>query len=334
MIGGMRGKWLLVAGLVLCLAVIAGLVKIRRTPPPAKAAPTGRLVLAPALPAEITVPGKVQAKSTINIPVPTDGIVERFLVEVGEDVFEGELLARIKNTRLDAMEQTAEGDLARAQSRVSDIESAIIAARLEASRSRADAVRTKTELDRAERAYSRQEMLYKEGATPRLVYEKAKADYEKLKADGDTFQHLADTAEERVAALSKELETARAIAVSKGQEVDEAKADLGAGEVHSPVNGVVLARNGKPGEPVVRAMGNLFELGTNLGTLDVVIAPDAKVLTRLRPGQQVAVLLAEAPIPLKGIVREIKAGQVFIEFSNSLPAIRPGLTAQVKIRLG
>jgi len=33
-------------------------------------------------------------------------------------------------------------------------------------------------------------------------------------------------------------------------------------------------------------------------------------------------------------VREIKAGRVFVDFTSPSPAVKPGLTAQVKIKLG
>jgi len=46
------------------------------------------------------------------------------------------------------------------------------------------------------------------------------------------------------------------------------------------------------------------------------------------------VLLAEAPGEgLPGFVKMVAADEVVIEFTNPTPAVRPGLTAQVRIRL-
>ena len=329
-----RGKWLLTSGIVLFAAILSALLAVRGglplAPKPAVKAP-----VAPAAGlAEISLAGQVQAKTVVNIPAPTEGIVERFLADVGEDVFEGELLATIKNVKLNTVERTAEADRARAQARLESLEGAIIAARLEGSRARADATRAKAELELAEKTYTRQQMLVKEGATPRLVFEKAETEYQKLKADTESFENLASTAEARVVSLGKEFEAARTIAQSKAQEADEAKADLGAGEVHSPVNGVVLARHGQAGEPVYRSVEDLFLIGTDLGNLAVVLSPDAKTLGKIHAGQPAWIQIAEAPGALSGVVREVKGAQVYVDFANPLPAIRPGLSAQVKIKVG
>ena len=329
----MRRKWLLTSGIVLFVAVLAALLAVRSqppTPPKPAAKTTSPLPAAP----EISLQGQVQAKTAVKIPALTDGIVERFLAEVGEDVFEGELLATIKNTKLTQMEKTAEADRAKAQDRVGTLEGAIIAARLEGSRARADATRAQAELDLAEKTYTRQQMLVKEGATPRLVFEKAEAEYKKWKADTESFEAIANAAEARVVSLGKEQEAARAIAQSKAQEADEAKADVGAGEVHSTVNGVVLARHGDAGEPVSTSVEDLFVIGTDLGNLTVVLAPDPQSLTKIRAGQTAEIQIAEAPGALTGVVREVKGAQVFVDFANPLPAIRPGLSAQVKIKVG
>ncbi len=328
----MRGKWPLVAGLIVLLAVAGGVATLVRNGsarPPKAVQPAAP----PATPLKISLPGRVQAKKIVSVPVPTEGIVERFMADVGEDVFEGELLARIKNVKIDSVAKRAEEDAARAQARVTDLEASLTSARLEGSRARADATRTKAEFDKAEKLYQRQKMLVQEGATPRLTFERAEAEYNKLKADDESFGHLAASAEERVISLGKELETGRKLAAAKSQEMDEAKADLGSGEVHSPVDGVVVSRQGQVGEPVSRGMQNLFQIGTELTSLQVALNPDSKLLPKFRAGQIASIQIAEAPGAIQGSVREVKAGEVFVDFMSPLPAIKPGATAQVTVEL-
>ena len=91
------------------------------------------------------------------------GTVAEFLVDVGQDVFEGAVLARISNQGLEAADENARAALELAQSRVEKAGAAIIAARLEATRARADAVRARGEFDRAQRTYQRQKMLHRRG---------------------------------------------------------------------------------------------------------------------------------------------------------------------------
>jgi FKBP-type peptidyl-prolyl cis-trans isomerase 2 len=49
---------------------------------------------------------------------------------------------------------------------------------------------------------------------------------------------------------------------------------------------------------------------------------------RIRPGQPVAIRPA-----LTGTVREVKSGQVFIDFANASAAIKIGATVQIKIKV-
>lgn len=329
----MRGKWPLAVGLVVLLAIVAGFVSLARSRRqiPQKASASQAHPAAPL--SEITLQGKLQAKSVVNIPAPVEGVVDRMLVDVGDSVYEGQLLASIKASKLEAADQTAEADAAKAQARVADLESALIAARLEASRARADATRSKSDFERAEKNYLHQQMLVREGATPRLVFEKAEKEYNSLRADSESLEQIARTAEDRVSAITKELEGARTIAQAKVQDADEAKAELGAGEVHSTVNGLVVGRRGKAGDPVDRSMADLFQIATNLSSMEVLLTPDFTILPNIKSGQPALVEIAEAAGGIMGTVREVKAGQVFVDFTSPSPAVKPGLTAQVKIKL-
>ena len=322
------------AGAVVLLAAIAGIVSLARTGWRLQARkPAVSQTPSPQPPREIVLQGKIQAKTVVNIPAPVEGTVDRMLADVGDSVFEGQLLASIKDSKLELADQAAQSDAAKSQARVAELESALIAARLESSRARADATRSRSEFERAEKAYLRQQMLIREGATPRLVFEKAESEYNTLKADSESLEQVAQKAEERVTAIAKELDTAKTIAHAKAQDADEAKAELGAGEVHSTVDGMVVGRRGRAGDPVDRSMGDMFQIATNLSSLEVVLMPDSKLLPAIKSGQPALVEIVEAAGAIMGTVREIKAGQVLVDFMSPSPAVKPGLTAQVKIKL-
>jgi multidrug resistance efflux pump len=260
-------------------------------------------------------------------------VITRFQADVGEDVFEGELLAQIKNAKVDNAAQTAESEATRTQARVADLENSLIGARLEASRARSDETRVKSELERAQRLYTQQKALIDQGATPRLTFEKAEKEYNTYKADAENLGRTAAAAEDRVASLTGELESARKLAESQAQKSDEAKADLGAGEVRSTVNGVVLARNGQAGAPVTRDIPDLFRIGVELNNLQVTVTPPAAVLTRIKPGQAATIEIPDAPGPVIGTVREVQGGQVVVDFTSPAATVKPGRTAKVKLRL-
>lgn len=328
----MQGKWPLAAGLVVLVAVVGGITAVVRNnaarpkPIPQAAAPVPQ-------PLDITLEGPVQACKVVNIPASTDGVITRFQADVGEDVFEGELLAQINNAKLDNVSQTAESGATRAQTHVADLENALIGARLEASRARSDETRTKSELERAQRLYTQQKALIDQGATPRLTFEKAEKEYNAYKADAENLARTAAAAEDRVTSLTAELEVARKAAEAQAQKSDEAKADLGAGEVRSPVNGVVLARNGQAGAPVSRDLQDLFQIGVQLNNLQVTVKPSANLLPRIKSGQAVAVEIADAPGPVAGVVREVQGDRVIVDFTSPAATVKPGRPAKVKLHL-
>jgi len=155
------------------------------------------------------VTGIIQPVQVVNTPVPVDGTVEQFMADVGQHVSEGEVLARIRNPKRAAAQQMAKLDAEQAQNRLSQLESALLAARLEVSRSEADAMRIKSDLNQAEKTFERQKTMFQEGVTPRLAYEKAEHEYNSLKTAAQNLAATAKNAADRVDSTTKELEPAR-----------------------------------------------------------------------------------------------------------------------------
>ena len=169
-----RGRWFVVLASVTLLALVVAGIKLLPRLAAAKAQPVA--VAPPRVPvqtAEILLTGKIRAQTVINVAPPLEGTVGAFFVDVGQEVFEGQLLARLSNQALETGEETAQRTIDSAQARIDKLESQIVAARLEASRARADATRARSEYDRVDKIYRRQQMLFAEGATPRLTYEKS-----------------------------------------------------------------------------------------------------------------------------------------------------------------
>lgn len=332
----MRGKWILFAGVTILLAVAAGALSVyrqsftRRPPaaqPPPEQPSTANLN-------EVSITGIVQPQRVTIVPVPIEGVIEQYAVEVGEDVVEGQFLAHIANIKLDSAVESANRELETAKERVVRLESAITAARLEASRARADASRVKSDFERLEKLYQRQLLLIREGATPRLTFEKAEKEFKEAKEDLELKDTLAKSAEERLEAMSRDLDTAKNRLTEREEALDNAKEDVSAGDVKSPADGIVLSRRGTTGDEVNRTMEDLFRIAVNTSQLEITIQPEPALLPRIRPGQAAAIHIAEVPgEPVPAVVREIQEGRVTVDFTSPTPAIRPGMSAQVLIKL-
>jgi HlyD family secretion protein len=330
----MRGKWVLISVSIVLLAVAAGaLSRLRNSSAQATAAPV-KTPVAPAPPGELSLAGTIEAQQVTSVEAPSGGTVAEFLVDVGQDVFEGAVLARLSNQGLEAASENARAALELAQSRVEKAGAAIIAARLEATRARADAIRARGEFDRAQRNYQRQKMLHSEGATPRLTYEKSERDYTASQAESDSLEDLARVAENRVGELIKEQETAKRLLEDKLKDAEDAKANLAGAEVRSPVDGVVVERKGEVGRELApQEQPEFFRIAVNLAELQVRVNPDPGALKRLKPGDPALVIVADlGGEGIAGAVKEIQGNQAIVTFTSPNPVVKPGMTAQVRIR--
>lgn len=323
----------LFGGLSVAVLLLAGIVFSVRRPPAPKAAPAPvSAPAAPAAPKEIEVSGHMEAVHTVPVSVGIAGEVDSFSADVGQDVFEGQILARISNQGLETGRDSVQRALQAAEQKLSTIDTTISAARLEAVRAHDDALRAQEELSKASKAYDRQKLLHGAGATPRLQYEKSMTDYEAAQHDVEGTVDMAKRADQRVQDLIKESDQLKKTIEDKRKELEEAQAALAAAEVHAPVSGVVVARQGEIGDTLTQQQAAaLFKIATDIGTLEAVFAPDPQ----MKKGDKVAVSFAEVPgDPLVGVIREIKNGEARAEVTSANPAIRPGMECKVRLVTG
>ncbi|WP_321476991.1 efflux RND transporter periplasmic adaptor subunit [uncultured Paludibaculum sp.] len=329
----MRGKWLLFAGGTLIVAAGAGALTYYLRQPPPK--PT-KAATAPVLPtgSEVHITGSIRAVNLVLVPAPVDGVAEEFPVKPGDEVFEGQILGRISNETLKETSREAELEVERAQARVNDAESLLIATRLEDSRAAADASRARIEFQRAERTYQRQQLLNAEGATPRNTYQKSLQDYEVAKKESDTLQTLSNTLQDRIQGVIKDIDLAKKALAEKVQNLESARSSLSSADLLAPADGLVISIGKSAGEEVRKGMPDLITIATDLSQLELVLEPEPPILKRLRAGQQALVQVAELPgngLPSK--VKSVDGGKVIVEFSSPSTLIRPGMTAVGTLKL-
>ena len=123
----MKARWYILVLVVIAAIAATGVFVVRRSAPPPKAAQQDSK---PAVEEEISLPATLQAVTTIPVPIPIQGKVESFQVDVGAEVYEGQLLALIRSEALNTIQQAAEVDLESAETRVRNLESLFSAARL------------------------------------------------------------------------------------------------------------------------------------------------------------------------------------------------------------
>jgi HlyD family secretion protein len=332
----MRGTWVLFAAIVFLIAAAAGALSVLRqsqaTAPPQKQAAAAEVK--PEIGDEITVMGKLQAAHIVPIPSPTDGVVDTWEVEEGQEVLEGQLLGHVSNSNLEALRVHSEQELERVQTRLTSLEGQIIAARLEAARAEGEAGRTDLEAARLEKVYARQQMLFKEGATPRLTYEKSEREYKTAQDEAATAKALAQGAADRVQKLENDVTLLRKTLEDRNADLERAMQDMESTNILAPADGMILKLAVDVGSPVDKAVPDLVQLVVDPSLMEVVIEPDPPQLLRIKPGQPALVLVPDVSSEgLPGQVKEIQDTRVIIEFTSPNPAIKHGMTASARIKL-
>jgi multidrug resistance efflux pump len=275
--------------------------------------------------------GKIRAQKTVLIPAPIDGTLESIEVLAGEEVYEGQLLGRIQNSTLEANRERSAEDLERAKTRAAGLESQLLAARLESGRASAELARLRSEFELTTRQFERLQKLYREGAAARRTFESAESAFRKLSADLKDAEETARAASTRAGSLQTSLDQAKQTLADKTAELEDAEAEQLTGEVKAPVAGLLVGHRKNAGEEVTRDIEDLFEIATDLTAMEVVAELPPALAARLKPGASVLVQIAEAgQAPLNGIIRAIELDSAIVEFLSPSPAIRPGMTAQVR----
>jgi len=307
-----------------CIWLMA--VKHRRKPVPAKPAAAFATVFQGP---EITLTVRLQARTTEIVDAPVAGILDAWFVEEGQEVYEDQLLGRIRNADLENAVQQAQSALDRAEVRIAQLDAQAVNARLEASRTTADEIRIRNELDRIEKIYQRYRNLMDAGAIARLTFEKTQTDYDAAKTEAENRERSAREAQDKAASLQRDSEEAKRALAEQTAALTKAKDAVAVGDLHSPADGVVLARSAHQGDQVEESAKGLLTIATELTELAVSLTPDPAVLARVHPGQHAFVRIDEAESA--GEVKDIRGAEVIVEFTSEKPITKLGTAAQVRI---
>jgi multidrug resistance efflux pump len=278
---------------------------------------------------EITLTGRLQAQKIEQVDAPVAGILDAWFVEEGQEVYEDQLVGRIRNAGLDNAVQQAQSALDRAEIRVAQLDAQTVNSRLEASRTTAEQIRARNELDRIEKIYLRYKNLMDAGAIARLTFEKAESDYIAAKAEAAKREVPAKEAEDKVVALQQDSEEAKRTLAEQTAALAKAKDAVTEGDLHSPADGVVLTRSVHQGDQVEDSAEGLLTVATELTKLAVSVTPDPAVLARIHAGQKAFVRVNEAESP--GDVKEVRGAEVIVQFTSEKAVTKLGGAAQVRI---
>jgi HlyD family secretion protein len=170
--------------------------------------------------------------------------VRRFLVNRGDHVKQGQLLAELENRDLAAAAQESRGLYDQAQSNYRSTTTAGVPEQM--TKAQTDVESAREALAAATKLLESRQQLFKDGALARKLVDEAQVGYAQAKAQADTAQqHL--QALQDVGGTEQINMAAAQVAAAKGR-FDSAQAQVSYAEIRSPINGVITDRPIYPGE--------------------------------------------------------------------------------------
>ena len=262
-----------------------------------------------AAPAERSFACQVVARETVAAGTALSGTVETVLVDVGAMVADGQVLAII-------------GRPAAALMNPRPWAGATVAARKEAEGLAFRVKQQRVLLTQAETLFRRQELLNREGATPRRVYEGARAERDRLAAELAAEEEASRMADNALARLEDQEREASA----RNLDAVAALASAANAEVHAPAAGLVVERNIAAGELVTDA--NRMALFR--------IAPQPELLRAefdaLPAGERISLRVGDVSVGAALAATVAESGK-FADFESRMAAVRPGSPCTVTVRI-
>lgn len=249
----------------------------------------------------VTATGTLQPVEQVEVGTEVSGTIKAVLVNYNDKVKEGQVLAKLDTTKLDAQVLQSEATLNYARAKLLETQATVS--------------ETQSKLNRF-----KESLELSGGKVPsRTEYDSADAAFKRAKAQEATAR----------------ADIAKAQATLKANRSDLAKATI-----RSPINGIILERKVEPGQTVAASLQTplLFKLAEDLGQMELRVFVDEADVGQVKEGQ-IAIFTVDA-FPEKKFparVREARFAattennvvtyETILEVDNKDMALRPGMTA-------
>ena len=259
--------------------------------------------------------------------------VQKFLVNRGSRVHEGQLLAILENHDLTAAAQDTKGAYDQAQATYDTTTGASLPQEIQ--KAEADAQQAQQTLDAQEKIFQSRQQLFDQGALPRKELDQSRVDITQARNQyAIAKKHLDDLMaigkQQELKAAAGQLESA------KGKYLG-AQAQLSYSEIHSPIDGVVTDRPLYPGEmaPAGTPLLTVMDLSSVIAKAHI---PQSEAAA-LKVGDPGTILAAGSEDPISGKVTVVSPAldpnsttvEVWLEAKNPKNALKPGTSVQLSL---
>ncbi len=321
----------LACGTALGLTVIACGKKEAETKPvaPVQVAPAVRGTIRHIVTADAVLFPRDQANITPKISAP----IRRFLVNRGDRVKRGQLLAELENRDLAAAAQESRGQFAQAESNYRATADATVPEQV--TKAQTDLAAAREGLDAAQKLLESRQQLLKEGATARKTVDEAQVAYAQVKSQFETAdQHLKSL--QSVGKQEQIKSAAAQVDAAKGHYAT-AQAQVGYSQIRSPITGVVTDRPLYPGEMANAGAPIITVMDVSAVVARVNMAQDQA--RDIKVGADATITPADGSEPVDGKVTIVSPAtdqnsttvQVWVQADNPDGRLRAGQSVHVAI---
>jgi multidrug efflux pump subunit AcrA (membrane-fusion protein) len=259
--------------------------------------------------------------------------VQKFLVNRGDHVRAGQLLAVLENRDLVAAESAAKSQVDQAEANLRSTESAAVPEAI--MKAQTDVASYQEQLDAARRALESRQKLFQDGALARksvddaaVTYAQAKAQFETASEHLRTFQSVGK---------QEQLKTAQAQVAAAQAQYRSAGAQVSYSEILSPIAGVIADRPLYAGEMAASGSPLLTVMDTSRVVARANI-PQA-LTASIKIGNTAVIRLADGPVDVPARVTVVSPAtdsasttvQVWAEAANPAERLKPGASVRLSI---
>jgi multidrug efflux pump subunit AcrA (membrane-fusion protein) len=318
-----------------CAALGASLIACGKTVPAPE--PVTPVQVAPVIRGSIRLIVNANAvlypRDQANIMPKISAPVRRFLVNRGDHVKRGQLLAELENLDLVAAARESKGQFGQAESNYRSITASSVPEQV--LKAQTDLAAARDSLDAARKLLDSRQQLFKDGALARKSVDDAQVAYTQARGQFETaqqrFQALQSVGkEEQIKSAAAQVDAARG-------HYESAQAQVAYSEIRSPINGVITDRPVYPGE-----MANTGSALLTVMDMSAVVARINMAQSQakdMKVGDEATVTPADGGEPVPGKVTIVSPAadpnsttlQVWVQVDNPDERLRAGQSVHVAI---
>ena len=236
--------------------------------------------------------GRIEA-TEINVAAKMSGRIREILVNEGDFVTVGEVLAVMDTAVLEAQLREAEAQLERALIGIETTQNQVTQRTAEKSSAEAVVAQRKAELDAVQKRLSRTEKLAERGIVPAQKLDDDRADLQRARAAVSAAQAQVAAAEAAISSARSQMVASKSEAEVMRAIIQRIKADIDDSTLRSPRDGRVQYRVAQPGE-VLNAGGIVLNL-VDLSDVYITFFLPTEDAGRVKLGAEARIILDAAP---------------------------------------